>query len=235
MNIINKTPGRSRSLPRDQSGKLYCPHSDCKLNPPTFGRKYEFTRHQNDKHSEGEKYLCHFAGCKRSVKGKGFARKANLAQHMKSQHKIDDAKTAETEEQSEEEENVLDTSLSHPSQQMTSRQRPSHIQPQCSTTRFTEGEDESLQLQNPQLELQPHSLVAINRVPKRKRGSEPVINDAHLPTTKIFDVRGDQASVIQRLKRVIIDKDTEIAKQNAEITKLKDLLMIAWNKTNAGG
>ena len=56
----------------------------------SFNRKADLERHQREVHdsqSNRNDFLCTHPGCKRSLLGKGFSRKENLADHLKRIHK----------------------------------------------------------------------------------------------------------------------------------------------------
>jgi uncharacterized Zn-finger protein len=58
-----------------------CPHSGCSKY---YARKGDLTRHIATVHQYPSGFLCHFRHCPRSIKGKGFARKDKLVDHLTS-------------------------------------------------------------------------------------------------------------------------------------------------------
>ncbi|KAI9812868.1 MAG: hypothetical protein M1827_004386 [Pycnora praestabilis] len=72
---------RGGDPPKNDENKIICDHQDCANNPPTFGRKCEWSKHM-DKHERP--YVCKEPSCEKLP---GFTYSGGLLRHQREVHK----------------------------------------------------------------------------------------------------------------------------------------------------
>ncbi|EEH16696.1 hypothetical protein PABG_06783 [Paracoccidioides brasiliensis Pb03] len=74
---------RTRELPKNSSGQIYCDHPDCQNHIPYFKRPCEWNKHM-DKHDRP--YKCTNPDCEKML---GFTYSGGLLRHQREVHKMD--------------------------------------------------------------------------------------------------------------------------------------------------
>ena len=215
-----------------------------------FKHRRDLKRHEYETHANPRDKLCPYLDCARSMDGEGFTRRRNLISHLRRVHNFTEGEEQIIRENSPEN----NSSRIYIRSSSRSGRPPNFLIPKSQYQHMdaaTEEEDSRPLTQ----QLHSHTLALIERPPKRKRGDSARIVDAfHLSTTdtttdattdtatntntntntnattntKITAVRPeDQDAEIQRLKRLIADKD-------AQIHLLKDMVKEAFQRNRNG-